>query len=154
MNKIIMLNIKKIFFFLSIVVCCTVSAGEEANTDVTSKAITSTDSIANLLQLSIGLGIVLVAIFALAWFVKRVAKVDTAIGGAFKVIAVLSVGQRERIVLVQVGEHQIVLGVAPGHVRKIHLLDESIQDPNQNQKPLSGSFSARLQAALNQRFSS
>ncbi len=154
MNKKIILNIKIIFFFLGVTVCRIVSAGEETNTVVTSKAMTNTDSIANLLQLSIGLGIVLVAIFVLAWFVKRVAKVDTAIGGAFKVIAVLSVGQRERIVLVQVGEHQIVLGVAPGHVRKIHLLDECIQDPNKNKEPLSGSFSARLQAALNQRFSS
>lgn len=121
---------------------------------VAEKAISNAGSIGNLLQLSMGLGIVLVSIFVLAWFFKRMVKVDTAIGGAFKVIAVLSVGQREKVVLVQLGERQMVLGVAPGSVRTLHILDEPIQELNENKTPLSGSFADRLQATLSQRFSS
>jgi len=68
------------------------------------------------------------------------------------------VGQREKVVLVQLGERQMVLGVASGSVQLLQMLDEPIQAPNQDKaqdKALpSGSFADRLQATLNQRFSS
>ncbi|VAW87510.1 Flagellar biosynthesis protein FliO [hydrothermal vent metagenome] len=131
-----------------------VNAAEETKIMVAEQAISSADSIDSLLQVSIGLAIVLAAIFALAWFVKRVVKVNTAIGGAFKVISILSVGQREKVVLVQLGERQMVLGVAPGSVRLLQILDEPIEAPSLDKEPPSGSFADRLQATLNQRFSS
>ncbi len=149
-----MLLNKIIFFYVSIALLNSAYSAEETKSIVAEKTISNVDSIGNLLQLSMGLGIVLLVIFALAWFFKRIFKVDTAIGGAFKVIAVLSVGQREKVVLVQLGERQMVLGVAPGSVRTLHILDEPIQDANQDKTPLSGSFADRLQATLSQRFSS
>jgi flagellar protein FliO/FliZ len=36
----------------------------------------------------------------------------------------VGVGQRERAVLVQVGEQQFLLGVGPGNVRILHIFDE------------------------------
>lgn len=51
----------------------------------------------------------------------------TATGHAqFRVLASLPVGQRERIVLMQAGQKQIVVGVAPGRVNALHVLDESL----------------------------
>jgi flagellar protein FliO/FliZ len=54
---------------------------------------------------------------------------------ALSVVASLPVGQRERVVVVQVGERQLMLGVAPGRVALLHTLDENL-------KPVRGSDSA------------
>jgi flagellar protein FliO/FliZ len=48
--------------------------------------------------------------------------------GVFRVIASLQVGQRERVVVVQVGDRQVLLGVAPGRVGLIQELAEPLQD--------------------------
>jgi len=67
------------FFFLSIALFNNVNAEEETKIMVSEKTISSADSIDSLLQVSIGLAIVLAAIFALAWFVKRVVKVNAGV---------------------------------------------------------------------------
>jgi flagellar protein FliO/FliZ len=42
--------------------------------------------------------------------------------GSLRVVASLAVGQRERAVVVQVGDRQLLLGVAPGRVALLHEL--------------------------------
>ena len=41
-----------------------------------------------------------------------------------RVVSSVGVGQRERAVLLQVGEQQVLLGVGPGNVRALHVFDE------------------------------
>jgi flagellar protein FliO/FliZ len=36
-------------------------------------------------------------------------------------------GARERVVLIQAGETQLLLGVAPGRVQTLHVLDQPLQ---------------------------
>ena len=80
-----------------------------------------------LAQLVIGLMIVVIGILALAWFLRRLNLVNAGAGGALRVLGGVSVGQRERIVLLQVGEKQMLVGVAPGSVRMLHELDEPLE---------------------------
>ncbi len=44
-----------------------------------------------------------------------------------KMVAGISVGQKERVVLLQVGERQILVGVAPGNVNMLHVLEEGTE---------------------------
>jgi flagellar protein FliO/FliZ len=83
-----------------------------------------------LVQLTLGLLAVLVAIFALAWFMKRFGRVQGNLHGKLRVLAGLSVGTRERIALVQVGEQQILVGITPGSIRTLHVLDHPIEQEN------------------------
>jgi flagellar biogenesis protein FliO len=46
--------------------------------------------------------------------------------GSIEIVADISLGQKERAVLVQVGEQQILLGVAPGRVNTLHVLAEPV----------------------------
>ena len=39
----------------------------------------------------------------------------------------ISLGGKERIVLVQVGEQQLLVGVAPGSLRTLHVLDQPLE---------------------------
>ncbi len=56
-----------------------------------------------------------------AWLLKRMGQFNRSSDGAMKIAGVLSVGSRERVVLVQVGgHHQLLLGVSPGRITTLH----------------------------------
>ena len=74
-----------------------------------------------LLQTTLGLALVLALIVGGAWLLRRVAPAGRA-GTPIKVISTQSVGQRERVVLIEVGDEWLLLGVAPGAVRMLHAL--------------------------------
>src|SRR4051812_27380430 len=78
-------------------------------------------SAASLLQFAVGLAMVLALIVAAGWFAKRFS-IGPATSGLVKVVAGAAVGQRERVVVVEVGDVWMVLGVAPGRVNALHTM--------------------------------
>ena len=79
-----------------------------------------------MLQFLAGLAIVLVCIVGLAWLMKRAGGLRSSAHGTLRVIDGIALSARERIVLVQVGDTQVLLGVAPGRVNRVHVLDEKV----------------------------
>ncbi len=79
-----------------------------------------------ILQLLLGLAAVMLLIFGMAWLLRRVTGQGTLANGALRVVGGLSMGARERIVLVQVGDTQLLVGVAPGRVQTLHVLPEPL----------------------------
>jgi flagellar protein FliO/FliZ len=103
----------------------------------------------NLLQVTLGLILVVIAIFAVAWVVRRYGSFHTTAKGALKVIGGLSMGARERVVLLQVGDKQLLLGVAPGRIQTLHVLDEPLPvDEAGPRVPGNHPFAQRLAAVL------
>jgi flagellar protein FliO/FliZ len=74
-----------------------------------------------MLQFALGLAAVLGLILAAGWVMKRTA-IGKSAPGMIKVLAGAAVGQRERIVIVEVGDVRMVLGVAPGRVSALHTI--------------------------------
>ena len=104
-----------------------------------------------LAQLVVGLLVVILCIVALAWFAKRFGRLQTSSDGALQMLGGMSMGARERIVLVQVGDKQLLLGVAPGQINTLHVLDEPVQTPAARSTiTTSGSFADKLGAILSQ----
>jgi len=95
--------------------------------------------VATLASMLGGLILVLLLIFALAYLLRRFNLVPTT-NGVLKTIAVTSLGQKERLVLVQVGEQQYLLGVSSQQVSLIDKLVEPIHIE-------SDSFASRLRQA-------
>jgi flagellar protein FliO/FliZ len=85
----------------------------------------------SLVRVTVALIVVLAAVFAAAWFSRRMHGVGSSRSAALEVIAQLPLGPRERAVLVRVGAQQVLLGVASGNVRALHVLPA-------NAAPLSG----------------
>jgi flagellar protein FliO/FliZ len=81
---------------------------------------------ASLAQVTLSLVLVLAAIFAAAWVVRRLRNFGKFGPGAIEILADVAVGAKERAVLVQVGRQQLLLGVAPGRVNTLHVLTESV----------------------------
>lgn len=116
--------------------------------DGSGAVLTNPVGIGNFIQMLVGLLVVLGIIFAMAWLIRRMGHVQVRMQGVLKVLGGISIGQRERIVLVQVGEQQLLIGVAPGQIRTLHVLNKPVAGdaaPNQ----FSGqSFAERLQAMM------
>jgi flagellar protein FliO/FliZ len=77
-------------------------------------------------QVTLSLLLVLAAVFAAAFMVRRLRGLGKFGSQAITVIADLGLGPKERAVLVQVGSQQLLLGVAPGRVSVLHVLDEPV----------------------------
>jgi flagellar protein FliO/FliZ len=75
---------------------------------------------AGLLQAGLGLAFVVAMIFGCAWLARRFGLQAGGSGRLLKVVSSAMVGQRERVVVVEVGGQWLVLGVAAGQVRALH----------------------------------
>ncbi len=130
------------------------SSAPETSTAIRSPAL-GNDSLNSgyLVQLIIGLLIVLLCIVVLAWLAKRVNRLQTSSDGSLQVLGGISMGARERVVLVQVGGTQLLLGVAPGRINMLHQLDEPVERSGSGggdraEAPIGKGFSERLNSAL------
>jgi flagellar protein FliO/FliZ len=80
-----------------------------------------------LIQLLFGLLLVIALIFALAWVLRRVQQVGPRGGQVIKLVASQALGTRDRLLLVQVGEEQILLGLTAGRITPLHVLREPVR---------------------------
>jgi flagellar protein FliO/FliZ len=76
----------------------------------------------SVLQVILSLFLVLAAVVLVGWILKRINLPQQGAGNALKVISGVAVGQRERIVLVEVNDTWLVVGVAPGQVNALHTM--------------------------------
>lgn len=83
---------------------------------------------ADIMTVAGGLGLVLLVIFGCAWMVRRIGLAPSANTSHIKVLAVLAVGSRERITLIEVGGKQLLLGVTANQINTLHSFDEPVVD--------------------------
>ncbi len=103
----------------------------------------------NVLRIFIGLMVVVIAIVAIAWGLRRWGNFRVSSQGELQIIGGLSMGPRERLVLVQVGDEQLLLGVAPGRIQTLHKLERPV--PVSSETAGRESFAERLRTAVKQR---
>ncbi|MFK5914918.1 MAG: flagellar biosynthetic protein FliO [Woeseiaceae bacterium] len=104
--------------------------------------------VANYVQMFLGLFLIVGIIIGMAWLMRRMSNATGLNGGNLKVLGGVSVGQRERVVLIQAGNTQLLVGVAPGSVRAIHVLDEQIITPVDAKTKTPSGFADKLHAAI------
>ena len=100
-----------------------------------------------LLKLTGGLLLIVAAIFALAWLLRKLNVNAAGTPGPIRIVAGINVGARERILLLQVGDEQILVGMSPGHIARLHRLKEPLPTPAG--QAVGGAFAARLAGLMN-----
>lgn len=80
----------------------------------------------SILQVIFSLLLVLAAVVLVAWILKRINLPQHGAGSLLKVLGGVAVGQRERIVLVEVNDTWLVVGVAPGQVSTLHSMPKAV----------------------------
>lgn len=100
--------------------------------------------VAGTLQMLLALGIVLAAIAGTAWLLRRMAPGQIGAAGSLRVVAAVAVGPKERVVLVDIGDTRMVLGVAAGQVTLLREMPRPHDaDSSQGISPMSP-FVAKL----------
>lgn len=78
------------------------------------------------LNLFLGLLFLTALVIAGWWLVQRAGGLQIKSGNGLRVITALSVGPRERVVLIEIAGEQMLLGVAPGRVNLLHRFDQPV----------------------------
>lgn len=95
--------------------------------------------------------LVVAIILACAWLLKRIGPNRRAGTQHLRVVASTPVGQRERVVIVEVADRWLVLGVGGGQVTRLDTLEPpATPDAAPPGPPLAGSFASRFAQALKQ----
>ncbi|PKM11718.1 MAG: flagellar biosynthetic protein FliO [Gammaproteobacteria bacterium HGW-Gammaproteobacteria-3] len=108
----------------------------------------------DVLQWGAGLAVVLMLFFICVWAVRKINGMS-AIGGArLRIVAGLSLGLREKVVVLEVGKKQLLLGVTPGRIETLLVLDEAECLTRDNPHPVSkdSSFAQKLMQVMKGRF--
>lgn len=82
-----------------------------------------------VMQLLFGLIVVVGLIFVLAWVMRRVQRVGPNNGQVIELVSTRALGPRDRLVLVQIGNEQVLLGITPGRITPLHVLKEPVHVP-------------------------
>lgn len=103
----------------------------------------------HLMHWSIGLIAVLILFFMFIWVIKKIGVIPGYQRENMKVISAITLGMREKLLLVEVGEKQLVLGITPGSINNLLVLegDERLMH---NDKTYSGGseFSQKLKQLM------
>ncbi len=99
-------------------------------------------------QVVFSLLLILALIFLAAWLLKRFAAIPGGNPEALRVISALSVGRQEKIVLLEVGGQQLLVGVTPSRISLLHTLADPVEVPDNGGNGLQGAFAKRLHDAL------
>ncbi|GAA6134832.1 hypothetical protein NBRC116188_16220 [Oceaniserpentilla sp. 4NH20-0058] len=100
-----------------------------------------------IIEVSIALALVLAMIYAIAWFVKRKQVVQGFTNIPMKTIGVIPMGVKEKIILIEVGGKQILLGVTANNINTLATFDEPIIDISLKEER---SFSQKLKDIIAQ----
>ncbi len=110
-------------------------------------------SVGSFISIFLSLLLVIAIIFALAYIMRRF-NVAQAGNGQMKIVASMMTGQKEKIMVVEVGEQQFMLGVTSHNINHLATLDAPIQNDKQSakdeQNPMNahGNFQQKLIQAM------
>ncbi|NHZ44522.1 flagellar biosynthetic protein FliO [Massilia sp. CCM 8693] len=111
-------------------------------------------SAGNLLQTIFALTLVLALLGAMVWFMKRFGPQAAAGAAQMRTIGALSLGGRERVIVIEVGDQWIVVGASPGRINALATMPKQ-ETPGGpavvTNGPASGTFAEWLKQTIDKR---
>ncbi|MFZ5482791.1 MAG: flagellar biosynthetic protein FliO [Pseudomonadota bacterium] len=86
------------------------------------ETVPQTSGFGAFLQAVMGLGLVLGLMYVFFWLLRRYGPAQNTAQGVVKVVGGVMLGPRERLVVVEVEDTWVLVGVAAGNVRTLHTL--------------------------------
>ena len=100
-----------------------------------------------LLTVFLSLVFIVALIYGLSLFVRKFGQGMGYSSQHIKSLANMSVGTRERIVLIEVGDKQILVGVTPTQINALHVFDSPVVEM-ENTQPAVSDFAQKFKAVL------
>ena len=99
-----------------------------------------------LLKMTVAMVVVLGSIWALSTLLRRFRVPSLQAKNGMSLVSSFNVGQREKLIVVQVGDEQLLLGVTSSKISKLHVLPKPLDLEGGSG---SQSFKETLNAAMN-----
>ncbi len=133
----------KIVVFTVLAFCLPASAQDEVQDRVPAAPVIDASEIATL---AISLVVVIAAILVVGWMYSRVRIGGGSGSGAIDVVASRALGPKERLMVVQVADQQLLVGMTSSQLQTLYVFDAPVVD-GQRAVPNTG-FAGRLKSAL------
>lgn len=105
-----------------------------------------------LFQVLLALAVVIALLWGSLHLLKRLQAGRGGMGTGIKVVAATAVGPRERVVVVEIGEQWLVVGVAPGRVNALSTLPrQALPESVEPQPATAKDFAAWLKQMMEKR---
>ena len=128
-----------LFGSLAALMTCVAAAAEPAPGVVTGE---------DVLGVLFGLVVVLGSVVVVGWLYARSRGLQRIGDQSISVVAAQSLGPKERIVLVEVGGKQIVVGMTSAQLQTLHVFDEPVVPSASETSVVSSAFAERLRSIL------
>ena len=80
-----------------------------------------------VVQILISFLVVIAFILILAWLMRRTGRFGYGNRQIIKILSSISLGMREKILLIDVAGEKFVVGIGPGQIRTLHVLDSNVK---------------------------
>ncbi len=117
-----MSSFKSMLLWLILVLPMVSAAGET----LASKETVASSPAEYVVKTIVSLGLVIAAIVFVAWMAKKINRFNGIESGQIKVISSLSIGAKEKILLIEVGNEQILIGATSGKITPLLQLKEYV----------------------------
>ncbi|MGE5470036.1 MAG: flagellar biosynthetic protein FliO [Bacteroidota bacterium] len=88
-------------------------------------------SLATYLQTGLALALIVGLLFGTAWLMRKLSGGKGFGQGGMKIVGGVALGPRERVVLIEVGDDWLVIGIVPGQIRTLHRLPKGSALPDE-----------------------
>jgi flagellar protein FliO/FliZ len=145
-----MLQSLKTCFLLALFWPVSVLAEATANKHATTVNAAPVDplSVSSIVNMFLGLGLVIGVILGMAWLVRRMGGFQVNGSQQIRLLGGMSLGPREKVVLLQVENKRLLVGVAQGFVNTLHVLDGEYTEQQSKEDTGTSNFRDKLLQAL------
>jgi flagellar protein FliO/FliZ len=81
------------------------------------------------LRMVLSLGAVLAMVAILAWVAQRLRAGGRLKSGLIEIVSGVSLGAREKVVLLRIGQEQVLVGVSPAGMSALHVIKDASATP-------------------------
>ncbi len=99
-----------------------------------------------LLNMGLSILIVIAAILLLGWFYSKSRSLNSSGDDIINVVATRSLGPKERLMVIEVADLQVLLGMTTAGIRTLHVFDKPLAVPEP--RAASPNFAARLRSSM------
>jgi flagellar protein FliO/FliZ len=100
----------------------------------------------DILNLGVSMFIVVIAIVVLGWLYSRSRFVRGGSSGVINIVATRAVGPKERLLIVEVSDQQLLVGMTSTAVQTLHVFDKPVVVPDKTEN--AAGFASRLRSAV------
>lgn len=101
-----------------------------------------------LLSMVASLMVVVGAVVVVGWLASRSKLIGAGNSDAISIVASRALGAKERLLLVEIAGKQLLVAMAPGQVRTLHVFDEPVVSRKADAIANPAGFAGRLKSAL------